>query len=246
MQIAIVADIHGNWRALQAVLADIDAHGVDEIYSLGDNIGYGPEPEEVVQALRARGVVSVMGNHELALISRSYYRRLQGVARDSLDCTEKLLSPASRSWLASLPACHLCHGVRLVHGCPPRSITVYLFAPSTVRLQRLFATYPESLCFAGHTHMLTFFQDGSEPGLPPLQDQLKTGTRILDPDHRYIIMPGSVGQPRDTLNRQAKYLLWDRDNHTIEVRALPYDVPTTIRLLGERGFPVTNAKRLAG
>ena len=246
MRIAIVADIHGNWRALQAVLADIDAHGVEEIYSLGDNIGYGPEPEEVVQALRERGVVSVMGNHELGLISRSYYRRLQSVARESLDCTAKLLSPASRSWLAGLPPCLLCHGARLVHGCPPRSITVYLFAPSPVRLQRLFATYPEPLCFAGHTHMLSVFQDGSEPGLPPLQEQLNTGARPLASDHRYIIMPGSVGQPRDTLNRQAKYLLWDRAQQSIEVRALPYDVQTTIRLLGERGFPVTNARRLAG
>lgn len=246
MRIAIVADIHGNWQALQAVLADITTQGVDEISSLGDNIGYGPEPEEVVQALRQHGVVSVMGNHELALISRSYYRRMHAVARDSLDCTEALLSPAARSWLAALPPFRLCHGARLVHGCPPHSMTIYLFAPSAVRLQRLFAAYPEPLCFAGHTHALAIFRNSQEQGETPSPEKYRIGVKTLDRDARYIIMPGSVGQPRDSFNRKAKYLIWDTAAQTIEVRALAYDVQTTIRLLGERRFPATNASRLAG
>ena len=246
MRIAIVADIHGNWQALQAVLADIEAHNIREIYSLGDNIGYGPEPEEVVLALQQHRVVSVMGNHELALISRSYYQRMHSVARESLDCTARMLSPASRTWLANLPPYHLRHGARLVHGCPPHSMTVYLFSPSITRLQRLFTTYPEQLCFVGHTHALSIFQEGFEQDVTPAQEPLGVGVQALEPQRRYIIMPGSAGQPRDTLNRKAKYLLWDRDNQTIEVRALAYDVQTTIRLLEECGFPAINAKRLAG
>ena len=84
MRLAIIADIHGNYRALDAVLSDIARHGVDRIVSLGDNIGYGPEPEEVVRSLQAYRVLSVMGNHELGLISRSYFNRLHAAARQSL------------------------------------------------------------------------------------------------------------------------------------------------------------------
>ena len=241
MRLAIVADIHGNYRALQAVLADIAPLGVDRIISLGDNIGYGPEPEEVVQALLAHQVVSVMGNHELGLVSQGYFNRLHAVARDSLVLTRNLLSSGSLAWLARLPAEFVCCGARFVHGCPPQSITVYLLNPTDNRLRRLFASYPEVICFVGHTHDFGFFeQDG--PGLN--RRELAVERLPLDPHRRYILQSGSVGQPRDSLNWHAKYMLWDRQARTIEVRAVAYDVQASIRLLGERHFPAVNARRL--
>lgn len=241
MRLAIVADIHGNYQALAAVLADIASQGADRIFSLGDNIGYGPQPDEVVCALRDHRVVSVMGNHELALVSRSYCNRLHATARESLFLTRSLLSDRSLAWLADLPAFHVEDDVRLVHGCPPQSITVYLFAPTATRLHRVFASYPEKYCFAGHTHDLGLHWL-DEQGVASSDWQVER--RELDSQARYLLLPGSVGQPRDTLNWLAKYMLWDRDASTLEVRAVIYDVQTTIRLLGERGFPVTNAKRL--
>ena len=243
MRVAVLSDIHGNWRALEAVLADLDGIGVSEILSLGDTVGYGPEPAEVVRALRARRVVSVMGNHELALVSRSYLARLHGTAHDSLLLTRDLLDPDALRWLASLPAWLVHRGARLVHGCPPQSMTVYLFSPSANRLQRLFAAYPEGRCFAGHTHSLELFteRDGAVS-----RERLAAGPLRLDPQSRALILCGSVGQPRDHLGRQAKYLLWDPAADTIEVRCLDYDVQTTIRLLHERGFPAVNARRLGG
>ena len=241
MRLAIVADIHGNWQALQAVLSDIAGQDVAGIFSLGDNIGYGPEPEEVVQALLAHQVVSVMGNHELALVSRSYYNRLHQTARTSLDITRSLLSDRGRVWLASLPPSRASHGARFVHGCPPQSMTVYLFSPSINRLQRVFASFPEPVCFAGHTHTLNIYHSDSG-GVSC--GHLAEGKRQLERQSRYIIMAGSVGQPRDPLNWHAKYLLWQPEDQTVVVRSVPYDVQTTVRLLGERGFPVTNAKRL--
>jgi predicted phosphodiesterase len=241
MRLAIVADIHGNYQALQAVLADIALMGADRIFSLGDNIGYGPQPEEVVQTLRDHQVVSVMGNHELGLLSRSYCNRLNATARESLAITRSLLSPVSLVWLKALPAFHLCCDARFVHGCPPQSVTVYLHAPTETRLRRLFASYPERICFAGHTHDLGFYQQ-DDTAITSSEWQVEQ--RRLDPGTRYLFLPGSVGQPRDALSRYAKYMLWDQEAATLEVRALAYDVQTTIRLLGERGFPVTNAKRL--
>ena len=244
MRLAVLADIHGNFQALQAVLADTDRTGADEILSLGDNIGYGPEPEEVVRTLRQRGVISVMGNHELALVSRGAYQRMQETARISLDCTRDLLGPESLAWLAQLPPTLVRHGIRLVHGCPPDSMTVYLFSPSPSRLERLFAVYPEPLCFAGHTHGLDLFVgDGRTP---PCQHRLGLGRMALDPACRAILLPGSVGQPRDAISRQAKYLFWDTEAWAGEVRAVAYDVATTVRLLAERNFPAVNGRRLVG
>ena len=243
MRLAVLSDIHGNWRALQAVLADLDRTGVREILSLGDTIGYGPEPEEVVQALRARDAVSVMGNHELALVSRSYRARMHGTARDSLDRTRGLLGAESLAWLQDLPDCLVRHGARLVHGCPPRSMTVYLFSPTANRLQRVFAAYPEGLCFAGHTHTLELF---GEAGGAVSQRRLGLGPLALAGAGRSLLLCGSVGQPRDHLDRRAKYLLWEPATGTIEVRALDYDVQATVRLLHERGFPAVNARRLGG
>ncbi len=241
MRLAIIADIHGNYRALQAVLTDIDRASADRIISLGDNIGYGPEPEEVVRTLLEHRIDSVMGNHELGLVSRSYYNRLQGTARESLSLTRDLLSADSLLWLKELPVFHICCGARFVHGCPPQSITVYLLTPSDTRLQRLFASYPEPVCFAGHTHDFGFFQ---QKGGAIHRRELAVEKLMLDPQSRYLLLPGSVGQPRDMLSWYAKYMLWDPDRRVLEVRAVPYDVQTTIRLLGERHFPVSNARRL--
>lgn len=241
MRLAILADIHGNYQALEAVLADIASQGADRIFSLGDNIGYGPQPEEVVCTLRDHRVLSVMGNHELALVSRSYCNRLHATARASLLLTRALLSDRSLAWLADLSTFHVEDDVRFVHGCPPQSITVYLFAPTATRLRRVFASYPERFCFAGHTHDLGLHR---LVGDEITSREWQVERQEMDPQARYLLLPGSVGQPRDALNWLAKYMLWDRAASTLEVRAVLYDVRTTIRLLGERGFPVTNAKRL--
>ncbi|NLX19815.1 MAG: metallophosphoesterase [Desulfobulbus sp.] len=241
MKVAILADIHGNFQALKAVLADISRLSVDRIFSLGDNIGYGPEPEEVVQSLIRNGVHSVMGNHELGLASSSYSARFHVTARDSLHLTRSLLSAASLAWLTSLPAFSVWEDTRFVHGCPPESMTVYLFNPSETRLQRVFAAYPESICFAGHIHDLAWhrMENGAVTSSP-----LPLGRSDLTGQGRHLFLCGSVGQPRDMFNWHAKYVLWDQAAATIEVRDVEYDVQTTVQLLKERGFPGSNAKRL--
>ena len=241
MRIAVIADTHGNYSALESVFADIDKLGIDEIISLGDNIGYGPEPEKVVQALLQRKVFSVMGNHELGLISVGYFNRLNPGAQESLQITKSLLSAKSLCWLGNLPAVYLRHGARFVHGCPPQSMTAYLFSPSVNRLQRIFSTYPEIYCFAGHTHSLAWFTLRENL---IMRSKLELGVTLLSCDSRHLIIPGSVGQPRDRLNAKAKYCVWDTGALTIEIRAVDYDVDTTVRLLQERHFPVSNAIRL--
>jgi predicted phosphodiesterase len=242
MRLAVISDIHGNYRALQAVIKDLDHQRIDTTISLGDTIGYGPEPEEVVRLLMSRSINSIMGNHELALISSPYYAGLNPTARESLDLTRLLLSKASLEWLETLPSFTLQHDTRFVHGCPPASITTYLFNPSDTRLERIFLSYPERVCFAGHTHTLDNFVKPRSGKIQ--QNRLETGIVRLEKEHRYLIIPGSVGQPRDTHSNKAKYAIWDHDHETIELRAIAYDVASTVKLIHERGFPSQNALRL--
>ncbi len=242
MRLAILSDIHGNYRALEAVLEDIGQQHIDDIVALGDNIGYGPEPEQVVRELISRDIPSVMGNHELALITPNYYARLNFLAQDSLDISRSLLSAGSLLWLADLEPVLIRNKARFCHGCPPSSITRYLYAPSPTRLTRMFQSYPETLCFAGHTHMLDLFEQRFSGNI--IKKKLNLKPAALDPLSKYLMIVGSVGQPRDTLSDKAKYGVWDSSAAFFQIREVAYDVDTTIRLLKLHHFPPHNANRL--
>lgn len=241
MRIAVLSDIHGNFQALLAVLADLAGNEVDRIVTLGDNVGYGPEPEEVIKTLTEQKILSVVGNHELALRSRSYFQRLNSTPRISLEITCKLMSRESFAYCLSLPVYLVLHGARFVHGCPPESVTTYLWNPSEARLARIFAGFTECLGFFGHTHAVACYT-AHEQGYREEETALK---RLgLNPEHRYLINPGSVGQPRDGISNHAKYGIWDLQEQSFTWRAVPYDVQKSVRLLKERKFPRTNADRL--
>lgn len=241
MRTAVLADIHANLAALEAVLQDIAKEGIADIVTLGDNIGYGPDPEEVMRQLTALAVTSIQGNHEYALINDLYYLQMNPDPKKSLDMTRIMLSEESLAYCAGLPTVAIHHGARLVHGCPPRSQTAYLFHPRMVMLEKIFNSFPERICFYGHTHTLNFFAEGEEPerGL-----FVSFGTHSLSKNKKYIINPGSVGQPRDGINNLAKYLIWDRDKETVTFKALEYDVMKTVNRLRLLDFPEFNATRL--
>jgi hypothetical protein len=118
-------------------------------------------------------------------------------------------------------------------------MTVYLFSPTENRLQRLFASYPERSVLPAIPMLLVCIQSTGGKGR---QKAERGPGRCLIRIIATCILPGSVGQPRDAVNRHAKYLLWDRAEGTLEVRAVAYDVEATVRILGERRFPVVNAR----
>lgn len=241
MKIAIISDIHSNFEALQAVLADIDNQHIDEVISLGDNIGYGPQPEEVINTLKVRGIASVIGNHEHALNNTSYFQRLNPPTQFSLEKNRSLMGPESLVYCKNLPTYILRYGARFVHGCPPESITTYLWDPSEIRMARLFISMSETMCFFGHTHILScYIRESSHFH----KIETNIGAIELRPDCRYIINPGSVGQPRDLINFKAKYGIWDQKNGTFEFRAVAYNIQATKKLLREKKFPESNALRL--
>jgi len=240
VKLAVISDIHGNIEALNEVLGDVDRRNVDQIVSLGDNIGYGPEPEAVIETLCDRGIPSILGNHELAVKEPAYLEWFNPLARKSHIKTRECLSPQALDYCRGLPPTRIVQGCLCVHGCPPDSTITYIFELSRAQLARIFDRMDERICFVGHTHRLEIIAyDGGEA---KWRDPVDTAVQ-LDPDCQHIINAGSVGQPRDGDNR-AKYVIWDTETYTLTVRRVPYDIKVTADRIIELGWPEFYARRL--
>jgi predicted phosphodiesterase len=240
MKIAVISDIHGNMEAFEQVSEDIEKRRVDEVISLGDHIGYGPEPERVVTRIRQNKITALQGNHELALIEPGYLDWFNRAARKSLNITRKLLSSESIDFIKTLKTYYSAYGCRFVHGFPPDSVLTYLFQlPDEAKILAL-KKLTEPRCFIGHTHtldILSFGRQGLNSG------QLNEGLNKLDRSRKYIISSGSVGQPRDG-NNKAKYLIWDTAEDTVDVRHVDYDIAAVVEKMMAAGLPQEHARRL--
>lgn len=241
MRIAVISDIHGNATALREVIRDIDDSAVDHTYCLGDNIGYGPEPEDVIRILLERNIPSVTGNHELALKDPDFLVWFNPAARQSLEKTIAGLSDRSRDYLARLPDYISAFNCRFVHGFPPDSATNYLFEMAPSDMVRILSDMTERICFIGHTHeaALLVHKKGRIERMPVKSERVFT----LDPNLSYIVNAGSVGQPRDG-SCPAKYALYDNESEIIEIRHVAYDVSDTVKKIHAAGLPGKHAMRL--
>ncbi|MBI5578674.1 MAG: metallophosphoesterase family protein [Deltaproteobacteria bacterium] len=242
MKIAVLSDIHGNMDALEQVLADIDGRGVASVLSLGDNIGYGAEPERVVQTLKAHGILSVLGNHELAAKNPGFLGWFNPAARKSLAMTFRMLSADSMVFIAGLPDYRVMHGCRLVHGFPPDSPTLYLFQVLPEDRQKALQDLPERICFVGHTHVLDLIR---HDGRKLANVAFNEGANRLDPALQYLVNIGSVGQPRDG-DPRAKYVIWNPVESTLDIRCVPYDAQAAAAKIIAAGMPGEHAHRLLG
>jgi len=240
MRVAIISDIHGNFDAFQQVLKDIDRSSVDSIISLGDNIGYGPEPERVIQEIQSRGIPSIIGNHELAVNDPDYLNWFNPVARRSLIITRDMLSKRSMRFIAELEPYRVDHQCRFVHGFPPDSSLIYFFQVSDALKKKIFDEMTERLCFVGHTHALEIVEyDGGDLEYKNLSE----GLVALDAGKKYIINIGSVGQPRDG-NNASKYAIWDSSKSSIEIKFISYDIAAVVQKIKAAGLPENHAQRL--
>ncbi len=240
MRLAVIADIHANYTALQAVLADIDQQGVDEIINLGDFIDYGPRPEDVTRRLIERNIPSIIGNHEAAVIDPRVQESFAAHAYQSFQITRQMLSEQTVAYIKSLPRVIIKHQLRFVHGVPPDSVHDYIIYQSKHKLYYIFQSLAEPLAFVGHTHVLTLF---SWDGEQAVASQLPQGETALEKGYKYIINVGSVGQPREH-NKQAKYVIYDSRKQRLDVRFIDYDTARTAAEIRQAGLPEYNARRL--
>ncbi|MFO7816276.1 MAG: metallophosphoesterase family protein [Desulfovibrionales bacterium] len=237
--IAVISDVHANLEALEAVWTDIQKHMPDRVICLGDIVGYGPDPEEVIRFFMQRNIPTVSGNHELGVAGKTDLHDFNPFGLQAIEISKSLLSEECKKYLAALPQSIHEGELCFVHGFPPDSAHTYLFEADSYMLKKAFEKNPFSHCFVGHTHELELVGlEGDNLARLPLQK----GKTSLEKG-RYIINCGSVGQPRDGDNR-AKYVLFNRQTKDLEVRFVPYDNAATIKKLLTRGFPETYARRL--
>lgn len=244
MRIAVLSDIHANLEAFTSVLADMDslASPPEEVISLGDVVGYGPDPEACIRLLRERGILSVAGNHELGVARTDCRRWFNLQSREALNRTCKLVGDETVDFIKTLPMTLRRHNALFVHGLPPDSALKYLYEVDEGQFGDLFGSFAEPVAFIGHTHELEIVAwDGTAVRREPLRE----GVRTLDTAMRYLVNIGAVGQPRDG-DPRAKYVLWDTHTRGLAVRFVEYDVETTISKFAAAGMPQRYADRLRG
>jgi predicted phosphodiesterase len=240
MKLAVLSDIHGNLEAFVRSLDDIRHQKIDEIVNLGDAIGYGPQPEEVLNLLEKKGIPNILGNHELAVLDKKYRDHFSPRALRALEQTLKYLTAVSSRYLKNLPTYREIEGALMVHGCPPDSSTDYLNHMSLSKLKEIFTENDFDIAFVGHTHrMMLAGYDGKDLQFDPMQQEIIQ----LKSEYRYIVNVGAVGQPRDG-DPRAKYVIWDSDRKMLQIRRVAYDIDRVIALINERGFLRRDAERL--
>jgi diadenosine tetraphosphatase ApaH/serine/threonine PP2A family protein phosphatase len=236
MRILVVSDIHANLAALEAVLGD--AGGCDAIWHLGDVVGYGPDPDAVVDRLRALGAVGVRGNHDAAALGGREIEAFNPAARLAMEWTRRTIQPATRQWLEELPAQRVEGGVTLVHGSPRDPIWEYVDSVSVARSSLQVLT--TSWCLHGHTHVPAVFRD--DDGRVTLLDPPAGSPLQLDA-RRVMANPGSVGQPRDG-NPAASYMTLDTERLGLRWHRVSYDIARTQAAMKAADLPEWLIRRL--
>ena len=239
---AVISDIHGNLEALEAVLEDVP-DGVEEIYCLGDVIGYGASPNECCESVRSYEMPVISGNHDLAVTDLSTdLAWFNPVAAAAIEWTREQLTPDNAEFLRTRPRMLQSEETLFVHGSV-RDPDEYILNGAVARanLAVLTADYPNvQVCFFGHTHVKTVVPspDGPSSGSHDTLDLSSGGP--------YLVNPGSVGQPRDG-DTFASYVLVEntQDETRIAYRFVEYDVEKAQDKIRAAGLPGMLADRLA-
>jgi len=240
MRFLVISDIHSNFEAFQTVLED--AGPVDEVWCLGDVVGYGPDPNACVELLRSVPHRCIAGNHDWATLGRLDLRDFNQDARAANLWNRSQLTPDNLAYLEALPEKLVEGEFTLVHGSPRHSIWEYILYCSTAQVNAGYFDTP--YCFVGHTHTPVIFRldsegngDACEPLAPRYDGPLSLGS------DRLIINPGSVGQPRDG-DPRAGYALLNLEAHTVQHRRVAYPLEQTQAKMIEADLPMRLALRL--
>jgi len=234
MRYGVISDVHGNLPALELVLSALQGIGVDAHVCAGDLVGYGPQPNECVQALRRLGAASVAGNHDLIATGALSDDRCERIARNSLRWTREVLDDASRQYLAQLPRrLELPGGVVVTHGSLDDPQEYVLNSDQAGRqLARLAELHPDAtILIVGHTHR-AFAANGAVVRL----NRVGVRSVSLDGARRWLFNPGAVGQSREALVR-ARFMVLDLERREATFHAVRYDVGRTRALLRREHLP---------
>jgi predicted phosphodiesterase len=243
MRILILSDLHANLTAFDAVLQAAKDRW-DTSVCLGDVVGYGPDPNEVTARLRELGTQTIRGNHDKAISGVMAADDFNPVAKAAVDWTNAELHPAHLEWLTNLPRGPVStDGIVLVHGAF-QDEDEYVFTPAQA-LEGLLDSSAE-ITFFGHTHHQGGFSilDSKLEVLQihPRMSESFTALRI-EPPRRYLLNPGSVGQPRDS-DPRAAFAIADMEHRTVEFWRVEYDIPAVQQRMRKAELPEALIQRL--
>jgi predicted phosphodiesterase len=238
MRVAVISDIHGNDIALETVLRDVDEQRVDTVWCLGDVVGYGPAPTRCCELVRERASVCLVGNHDLAVVGKVDTSDFNLDAALATEWTRRALSADARTFLESLEPLGHAAGVDLFHASPLDPVWDYVLTMEGALAALRFAT--ATIVLVGHTHVplaISLARDELGGGHAP-------GGHAVDlADARWLLNPGSVGQPRDG-DPRAAWLLLDLDARRADFRRLAYDIPRVQAAMRTARLPEALAARL--
>lgn len=240
MTYGLISDIHGNLEALDAVLGELQ--GVDAFLCMGDIVGYGADPGACIDRVRELpNLVCVAGNHDLAAVGKYDLGWFNRFARAAILWTADQLSQEHISSLTSLPMKAHVDRALLVHGSLPDEMG---YITSVGEARRCFDAMPGDLTFIGHTHITEYYRM-RERARSPEQVPLWSGGAVeISAEHRYIVNPGAIGQPRDG-NAEASFGRWDTDSSTVEVRRVSYDIAAAQAKMRAARLPDALSERLS-
>ena len=244
MRVAVLSDVHSNLHALEAVLAEVDAGGFDELWCLGDVVGYGPRPNECTALVRERAAVCLAGNHDLVVLGKIAMAAFADDAGVAALWTQRALDEEARAFLEPLEPAAARAGVALFHGSPRDPVWDYVLSEEAARYS--FAATSEPLVLVGHSHVAL---ELSSDGLGLHGGTADAGLRLDLNGPRRLLNPGSVGQPRDGDPRAAWLELETAEIDNREAwatfRRTEYPVERTQAEMREQGLPEILAERLA-
>ena len=241
LRIAIISDIHANLHALDAVLAALEDDPPDAIWNLGDTVGYGPRPNECCALAAKRAQLSLVGNHDLVVLGSSGVDvdEFNPEAAAAATWTRDALTEEARAFLEGLSPSADRDGVEMYHGSPRDPVWEYVLTVEAARAAFLGTEAPVVL--VGHSHVpLALRLEGAEV----LGGLAKHGTEVDLSSARWLLNPGSVGQPRDG-DPRAAYCLLDLDTQRVSFVRAEYAIDETQAEMREQGLPTALAERLA-
>ncbi len=237
MRTLIISDIHANLTAFEAVL---EAAGeFERVWFLGDVVGYGPDPNECIELLRKQPKLqALMGNHDAALLDFIPIDRFNSEAKGAIQIQHGMISEENKFFLETMRIKLLIDDLTLVHGSPQNPIWEYILNYQTAK--KNFQEFSTRGCLVGHSHIQCIFilteDNRIQLLVPEAGDRWKA-------EGRFILNPGSVGQPRN-LDPRASFVIWDDETDIFEFKRAEYDIESVAERIRALGIPERQAERL--
>jgi len=239
MKVVVLSDVHGNLPALEAVLQGVEGEDASELWCLGDLVGYGPRPNECCAEVERAASICLVGNHDLGVLGRIPLTEFSDDAAAAARWSQSVLDTEARAFLERLDSLAAVEDVELFHASPRDPVWEYVLSDEVALAAFRLTAAPVVL--VGHSHVALAFvlEDGAVDGAV-----VPGGAEIDLADGRFILNPGSVGQPRDG-DPLAAYLVLDLDARRALHRRVPYPIERTQEEIREHGLHEALADRLA-